>query len=259
MISPQTKTDARTLAYINLYGILGTLENLCELDPEARALLKNKKPISIAFVVKDGPSATITFKNGRCRMEDGAAPDATVKLPFSSCEKFNGLIDGTVTPIPSKGFTKIGFLLKQFTPLTDLLSKYMRPDEEDLKDERFFDISTQLMFYTIAVSIAQIANNDEIGRFSASHMPDGDVLMSIGGGPKATIMARNHRLIAVKKATDTPRAMMEFENIKIARDLFDGKINAVGALGDGKVKVGGMLSMVDNLNRILDRVGLYLT
>ena len=30
-------TDARTLAYINLYGILGTLENLCELDPNARA------------------------------------------------------------------------------------------------------------------------------------------------------------------------------------------------------------------------------
>lgn len=56
------------MAYINLYAVLGTLENLCEIVPEASAMLTNTKPISIGFEVKDGPSATITFKNGRCRM-----------------------------------------------------------------------------------------------------------------------------------------------------------------------------------------------
>ena len=139
--------DSRTLAYINMYAVLGTLENLCELAPEAPALLTNKKPVSIGFEVKGGPSATITFKNGKCRMEQGCK-NCDVKLPFSSCEKFNGLIDGTVTPIPSKGFTKIGFLLKDFTKLTDLLNKYMRPDPADLENEEFFNISTQLMLYT---------------------------------------------------------------------------------------------------------------
>ena len=59
------------MAYINLYAVLGTLENLCEIVPEASAMLTNTKPISIGFEVKDGPSATITFKNGRCRMEQG--------------------------------------------------------------------------------------------------------------------------------------------------------------------------------------------
>ena len=102
-------TDARTLAYINMYAVLGTLENLCELSEEARELVKTKKPVSIGFEVKGGPSATITFKNGRCRMEQGC-DKCDVKLPFSSCEKFNGLIDGTTTPIPSKGFSKILFL-----------------------------------------------------------------------------------------------------------------------------------------------------
>jgi hypothetical protein len=43
-----------------------------------------------------------------------------------------------------------------------------------------------------------------------------------------------------------------------ARQLFDGQINAVAAVGLGKVKVGGMISQVDNINRILDRVALYL-
>ena len=51
---------------------------------------------------------------------------------------------------------------------------------------------------------------------------------------------------------------MRFENIRTARDLFDGKINAVAAVGEGRVRVGGMISQVDNANRILDRVALYL-
>jgi len=29
-------------------------------------------------------------------------------------------------------------------------------------------------------------------------------------------------------------------------------------VGHGKVTIGGMISMIDNMNRILDRVALYL-
>ena len=43
-----------------------------------------------------------------------------------------------------------------------------------------------------------------------------------------------------------------------ARDLFDGKVNAVACIGEGKIAMGGMVSMIDNMNRILDLVGLYL-
>lgn len=250
-------TDAKTLAYINMYAIFGALENLCALDEDARALLTNKKALTIGFEVKDGPCATITFKNGRCRMEDGLGP-CDIKLPFSSCEKFNGMIDGTVTPIPSKGFTHIGFLLKDFIKLTDLLTRYLRPEPEDLMDERFFNISTSLMFYVISVAIAQIGNNDEIGKFSAHHMVDGDILLSIKNGPKSTISVRNHRLLTVKKACDKPRAIMEFSSMKLARDLFDGNVNSVACVGEGAIAMGGMISMIDNMNRILDLVGLYL-
>ena len=250
-------TDSRTLAYINLYAVLGSLENLCELAPEASSLLTNKKPNSIGFEVKGGPSATITFKNGKCRMEQGCEK-CDVKLPFSSCEKFNGLIDGTTTPIPSKGFHHIGFLLNSFTKLTDLLSKYMRPDPEDLKDPDFFRISTLLLLNTITVAIAQIGNNDEIGKFSASNMVDGEISFSIKGAASTTIRVKNHRLLGIKKASDNPRAVMEFSSIELARDLFDGKVNAIACVGSGEIVMKGMISMLDNLNRILDRVALYL-
>ena len=251
-------TDSKTLAYINMYAIFGTLENLCEIDENARALLKNKKPISIGFEVKDGPAATLYFKNGYCRLEDGCAPGCTIKIPFSSCEKFNGMIDGTVTPIPTKGLVHIGFLLKSFMPLTDLLTKFLRPDPEDLKDEKFFEESTVLMFYLITVALSQIGNHDAIGSFSAAHIVDGDILMSIEGGPKATIRVKNHHMVTIKKDMGNPRSLMEFKGIKLARDLFDGKVNAVASIGEGTILMGGNISMIDNVNRILDRVALYL-
>ncbi|MBR4765577.1 MAG: hypothetical protein IK085_02305 [Clostridia bacterium] len=249
--------DQKTLAYINMYAILGALENLCELAPEAPSLLTNKKPIRIGFDVKGGPSATLTFKNGKCRMDQGCSK-VDVKLPFSSCEKFNGLIDGTVTPIPSKGFTHISFLLKDFTALTDLLNKYMRPDPADLEDEDFFNISTELMLDVIAVAIAQIANNDEIGKFTASAIVDGNIAFSIKDGPGATLRCKDHRLVALKCPCDNYRAKMEFRDIKLARDLFDGKVNAVACIGRGEITMKGMISMLDNLNRLLDRVAVYL-
>ena len=110
----------------HLYGVLGTLENLCELDTKAKEILYElKKPVSVCFDVKGGPCATIKFTCKGCRMEDGKQPH-DILIPFSSCEKFNGMIDGTVTPIPVKGFSKIGFLLKTFVALTDRLTEFLR-------------------------------------------------------------------------------------------------------------------------------------
>ncbi|MCR5149980.1 MAG: hypothetical protein K6B52_01990 [Clostridiales bacterium] len=249
--------DQKAMAYINMYAVLGALENLCELAPEAREALTNKKPISIGFEVKDGPSATITFANGLCRMEQGCKK-CNVKLPFSSCEKFNGLIDGTVTPIPSKGFTHIGFLLKDFTKLTDILNKYLRPSEEDLKDPEFFRINTALTLNVIGVAIAQVGNKDEIGKFSADHIVDGSVMMAIKDGPAVEIACKDHHLLCYKKRPDTYRSSMVFDSYETANALFAGTVNALACIGTGKIEMHGQINMIDNINRILDRVALYL-
>ena len=107
-------TDSRTMAFINLHAVLGTIPYLCELDENAKELIKDDK-VSIAFEVKNGPSGALRFEGGKCRFTENI-DNCSIKLPFSSPEKFNGMIDGTVTPIPSKGFTKISFLLKKFMP-----------------------------------------------------------------------------------------------------------------------------------------------
>lgn len=251
-------TDSRTLAYINMYAVLGTLENLCELDDKAKEILKDvQKPVSLAFEVKGGPAATLTFSQNGCRMEDGVK-DCDIKIPVSSCEKFNKIIDGEVTPIPTKGLAKVGFLLKKFMPLTDRLSEVLRPTEEALKDPDFFRLNTLCTFYTVSVAISQIGNQDEIGKFSASNIVDGDIQISIKDEVYSTIRVKDNHLITIKQASEKPRAIMEFCDIPLANALFAGTVNSIDHVGNGNIVIKGLISMVDNANRILDRVALYL-
>jgi hypothetical protein len=189
--------DTRTQAYINLFAVLGTLENLCELVPEAAELAQTPKPIAIGFDVKGGPAATLTFKDGKCRMEPGIGK-VNVHMAFSSPAQFNAMIDGANPPYSLGVILNANFLLKQFTPLTKILESYMRPEPEQLADEKFFEVSTTLMFCTISVALSQIANNDEIGKFSASHTPDGDIAFNIADGPCATLRVKDGRFLTLK-------------------------------------------------------------
>ena len=252
-------TDSRTLAYINMYAVLGTLENLCELDDKAKEIISTiEKPISVAFDVKNGPSATLTFSKNGCRMDDGVKADCDIKIPVANCDKFNGIIDGKVTPIPTKGLTKVNFLLKTFTALTDRLTEVMRPTEEALKDADFFRLNTLCTFYTVAVAISQIGNQDAIGKFSASNIVDGDIQIGITDTVHATIRVKDNHLITIKQAPEKPRAIMEFCDLELANALFAGTVNSIDHVGNGNITIRGLISMVDNVNRILDRVGLYL-
>lgn len=248
--------DEKTLAFINFYAIFGALSELCRLDPEAAKLVFGKK-ISIGISVKNGPCGTLFFDDGKCTIAEGIS-GVDIKLPFSSCAKFNGMIDGTVTPIPSKGFTKIGFLTKCFIPLTDILTKYLRATDEALSDPNFMRISTYLTFYVVSEAISQIANNDPIGRASASYIVDGTAKLAIGDELGVGIIAKDHILKTVHTMPESFMSYMVFGDVVLANQLFSGKVNSVACVGKGMIRIGGMISQVDNINRILDRVSLYL-
>jgi hypothetical protein len=260
--------ESETLAYINLYGLLGALKDLCGLSPEARrraenAALPGGKPLAVALTVKGGPAMTLTFGNGSCEPATGEGP-CDIRLPFSSCGKFNGLIDGTVTPFPTRGFTKLKFLTRNFMELTKILEKYLRASQEDLRDPVFFRASTTILFFLIAQAVVQIGNHDKIGRFTASNLTDGTVVLSVanyeGDKPlRAGIVVKDHALSLTRDIPAHYHALMEFTSLGLARDLFDGKVSALGCVGQGLIIMRGNLGMLDNINRILDRAAVYLT
>jgi hypothetical protein len=258
--------DAVTLGYINMYGILGALEDLCRLSPEAGKLAgaqSGAKPITLGFSVKEGPAMILRFDQGVCTQTIGEGA-CDIKLPFSSFEKFNGMIDGTVTPFPSKGFTKLKFLTGNFIQLTKIMETYLRASPEALADPAFFEASTTIMFFLISRAVVQIGNHDQIGRFTASNIPDSTVLLSIagagpgGGALQAAITIKDHRLTMSRTIPEHYHAIMEFNDIKLARALFDGKVSALGSVGQGLISMRGNLGILDNINRILDRVAVYL-
>lgn len=249
------------LAYCNLFGVLGAIPELLRIDGHAKALVSGQT-VSIGFSVKNGPAATLFFRDGSAELREGCAC-CQIKLWFSSCKKFNSMIDGVGNPLPVSGFFKLGFLLKEFKALTDLLSSYLRPAEGAPEDPDFLVRSTKLMLHVIAGATAQVANHDAVGKFSASNIVDGAIQLTVGdlrnGGAAIAVRAQEHRLSVLQELPETTMSEMQFADYETARALFDGKINAVAAVGSGRVRVFGMISQIDNVNRILDRVSLYLS
>ena len=145
-----------------------------------------------------------------------------------------------------------------FTKLTDILTKYLMPSEDDLKNRDFFEKSTVLTMYTIGGAICALANNDSISKLSAFYIPDGDIQMGITGACYVTLRARDHKLELIKEKPDTPRAIMEFKTIDLANALFNGTASTMAELCAGNIYMAGMINMIDNVNRILDRVAVYL-
>jgi hypothetical protein len=247
------------MAYANMYGVLGTLENLCDLDAEAKEILaKLKKPVSLCFDVSGGPCCTFHFTTEGCKMTEGSF-GCTCKMNFSSPEKFNALIDDAKPGMPVKNIPQVlSFLLGPFTALTDRLAKVLKPSEEDLKDRAFFEESTILKMYTIAGAICALGNNDSISMLSASYIPDGDIQMGITDVIYITLRIRDHKISLIKEKPDTPRAIMEFKTIDLANGLFNGTASTMAELCAGNIYMSGMVNMIDNVNRILDRVAVYL-
>lgn len=112
--------------------------------------------------------------------------------------------------------------------------------------------------YTIAGAICAIGNNDQIGKLSASYIVDGDIQMGITDKVYVTISAKNHILSLVKAKPENPRAIMEFRTVELANGLFNGTASTISELCAGNIYMSGMINMIDNVNRILDRVALYL-
>ena len=248
--------DQNALAYINMFAVLKDLEELCELDEQAKKLASPAKPVSISFNVGKGPQATLQFENGKCTMKEGLG--GQIKLRLASPEAFNLMVDGKKNPTPYGGFTKIKFLTNDFTKLTDLMNKYLRADEASLKDRKFFEKSTAMMFYLVANALSAIGNNDERGKISASKIPDGSIAMEITGGPCAEIVVKNGHMTTYNRKAASPRSYMLFADYDTARGLFDGSTEAMSALASGKLVMKGFIPMIEHLNMILSRVAVYL-
>jgi hypothetical protein len=254
-----TDLDPRVRAHINLFAVLGALSVLATRADEARAILESiDAPHTVTIKVKGLPQHSYTFT--REGIAPGIVPGARkVTLAFTSPAHFNKMIDGKAQPIPLAGPRGLKFLTGPFTALADLLGSYLKPSTNDMADIRFMETSTILTLHVAVAAIAQVANEDRSGRFSAASIPNGDIALEVGDSIDLRLHALDHRLEFDPSTPTTPaRAALRFADLDTAGDILSGRASALGSICDGTLGMRGFIPMVDNVSRILDRVGHYL-
>ncbi|SHJ19567.1 hypothetical protein SAMN02745216_01178 [Desulfatibacillum alkenivorans DSM 16219] len=246
------------LANLNLYAVLPNLEELVRHDQEMALLIKDWD-ICIQFSALGGPAAFAEFKNGECTVGRGKHFSPTVKLFFATPGHLNKMFDGKAQPIPLKGFTKLGFLSKEFSKLTDRMEYYLKPSEESLSNPDFVSLNTLMTMHTAGRAVVELAVNDPVASHVSKGMMDGSLLMKVlPDGPAITLNFKNGKAGFQKGETASPMACMLLKDMDTANKLLNQKLDAFSAIAGGEVIIKGQTPMMDAMDLILDRIPHYL-
>lgn len=256
--------DNITKAKINLFAVLRNLQELCEMDEDAKNLIKDVD-LAVQFSVPEVGAAVLSFKGGKCTFTRGKGRSA-LKLWFADAEHFNKMIGGGKTiPIFVNVF-KVGFLLDTFMKLADILSFYLQPNAEQLKvinnDPKKFRTATVLTAYTAFFAMSEIGNSDAIGKLNASRIPVGVIQASIydetGDVHISIDVNDNHVMTSSIGQNGIGRSYMTFYSIAATNDVLTGVTDTFTAIGMGKLALSGYTPMLENMSKLLNQVSRYL-
>lgn len=257
-MSAPPANSPKVSAYINLFAVLKSLEELVRLDEQARTLIKNTH-LTLRFTVRGGPVGAIHFDDGAIRVVPGIPERCDIHLYFLSANHFNRMIDGTGTPIPLKGLTKLKFLTGKFSQLANRLESYLKPTPSQLQDKAYFNAHCRLLGMVAFFSLSQIGNFDAVGRSSAKLMPDGDIQVRAGDDYCLTIQAKGGSLQSLQKGSDNHRCELWFKDLKALHEVLSDERHIYDLIGQGRAGMNGFVVMVDCLSPILGRIPAYLS
>lgn len=244
-------------AYINMKGVLRSLTYLCDLDAQASDIVKDAD-LTVQFCVRNGPAARLSFIKGKCSFEDGKGK-SDIKLYFSSPQKFNNLMDGKGMPMILKGFTKLKFLLKDFSQLTKRMEYFLRPVPDTAQDEKFKEISTLLTFYTAFNSLPEIGMHDPVGEKIIAHAASGQ-LCALVENTAHMVRAKVEKgsMKTLDSSDGSPEIKLVFSDLKTVSDVFNGRSDFLSAIGFGDVKMSGYIPVMQAVEHLVPLLAGYL-
>lgn len=249
--------DEKIKAGVNLYAVIKNIEQLVVLDSEIKDLVKNWD-ISIEFRIRKGPVASVKFKDGVCKVIRGKFDKTSVVLFFTSEEHLNKMFDGNSNPIPLKGFTKLGFLDKEFSKVTDKLEYYLKPTPELLANDDYLKINTIFTLTTAVNALPVIMEFDPKAKLTGSHLTKGSLFIHVEDGPGAFIITDKNYIEVSDDCSGSPTCEMIIKNIEIANKFFSGDVDIFSALAKQDIKIVGQTYLLDNIGLILDRIPIYV-
>ncbi|WP_062386736.1 hypothetical protein [Demequina iriomotensis] len=254
-----TETDPTVLARVNMHAVLGALVALAEHAPEAAPLLARvDRPTAVRLRAPGLPARSLRFDPGGIEPDERGG-ERVVTLAFRSPAHLNAMVDGRAQPVPLASPGGMRFLTQVFAPIADLLGRYLKPSDEDLADPGFRSVSALLTLHVAIAAVAQVGNADRAGRYSAAHIPDGQIGVEVGDQVDLRLIARGGALTFDASPASSPaRAVLAFRDLDVAGDVLAGRTSALTCIGDGSMAMRGFIPMIDNVSRILDRAGAYL-
>jgi hypothetical protein len=250
--------EEKIKAGVNLYAVIKNIEQLVVLDPEIKELVKDWD-ISIEFRVKKGPVASVKFKDGKCEVIKGKFKKVDVVLFFLSEAHLNKMFDGNANPIPLKGFTKLGFLDKEFSKVTDKLEYYLKPTPELLKDKEYKRINTIFTLTTAINALPVVMEFDPKAKLTGSHLTKGSLYINVVNGPGAFVNTGQNYLEVGEGGSEEATCEMIIKDIDIANQFFSGEVDIFSALAKQDIKIVGQTYLLDNIGLILDRIPIYVS
>lgn len=246
----------RILADMHLYAVLPRLAEVTRLDDEAGSLAR-EMDMQLEFAVRGGGRVVLSFKDGV--VESSRTGGSNVGLYFLSCSLLNSMFaDEDVTPIPFKGFTRIG-QLKKFTRLTEILTRYLKPSEADMEDAAFRAKHVEMSLLVGLSAAGVVADLDPRAKRLMDDLHDGTLQYGIlPDGPNAYVSIDHGAIRAFSGKVPEPTATIEIRDVELAVGLIAGAVDTFAANGSGEIKASGDLAMADEFNGLFDRVGLYL-
>jgi hypothetical protein len=247
------------LANLHLHAVLPRLQDLVRLDEEARSIA-TKMNLGIRFRVLRGPSRVVEIRSGRVEASGDPAARAELGLLFTSCDQLNNMFaQKSAVPVPYKRLDKL-IQLKRFTRLTEIMTGYLRPSDQDLEDPAFKKKFVEMTLLAGLAGAAQIAKYDSKVEHVVELLPHGSIQFSVlPDGPFAFVEVDTEKNIKSGPGKiDNPSANLDINGVDVAADLLADRLDQFAALGGGDLKASGLLPLIDEFNALLDRVGKFL-
>ena len=247
------------LASLHLHAVLPRLEELVKLDAEARSIASQMK-LRVRFRVRKGPQVAIRIADDMVTTSADPSARSDLGLFFLNCNQLNNMfMDERAVPIPYKRLTQLRYMTG-FSKLTEIMTRYLKPSQIDLTDPDFKKKHVEMMLMVGLCGAGEVAKYDRKMKKVVDHLPHGTIQFSVlPNGPFAYVsIDENKNMAAQSGKIDDPTSNLDLNGVDVAADVLSGNIDTFAALGAGDIKASGLLSLVDEFNVLLDRVGYYL-
>ncbi len=228
-----------------------TLRLIAELPPEIVRAAYGKSA-TVQLLTPGGPRCSIRVRNGAAAFSSRRRLFPTVSLWFLKPEHMATLLSGgkaPVVPIPSRPRFLAG--VKAFRELTGAVQKSFQEPEHRVR----------LLLLGTLFALQEVATHDSYVAARVARIPSGIISVKVEGADDIQGWFRKDA-DGIRTGSGTsdaePNAELVFADRETAEDLLTGKLPAMLALAERRVRLFGRLPMIQNLFPILDRVAVYM-